>query len=145
MSQGWLNRQLPGLPVLPITTLLRGENGLEVTAANGSKIPYKGYVEVKCSLAESPGTEVTIPMLVTQGNGEQPIIGYNVIEELIKCEHQHDKDTTESDTRTTAKSYESYLSHSQIRQYSSTGRVGEVSRPRYSWHSQDYQEGHHHP
>lgn len=66
------------------------------TAANGSKIPYKGYVEVKCSLAESLGTEVTVPMLVTQGDGEQPIIGYNVIEELIKYEPQHDKDTTES-------------------------------------------------
>ena len=60
---------------------------LNLTAVNGSVIPYIGWVEVRVKLippsSHSNQGELTIPFLVTSETLDCPILGYNVIEELV--------------------------------------------------------------
>lgn len=62
------------------------EGTLELSAANGTSIPYKGWMISAC-----PGmlwlewvTDLSryVPFLVASGDNEHPIIGFNMIEEL---------------------------------------------------------------
>ncbi|CAB4044519.1 Hypothetical predicted protein, partial [Paramuricea clavata] len=59
-------------------------SGLNLTAANGTPIPYKGWVEARFRLNREDEKEVTVPFLVTPEQLEQPIIGYNVIELFLQ-------------------------------------------------------------
>ena len=57
---------------------------LELVAANGTKIPYLGFIEVKFQLAKSEGSEVLqVSMLVTPKPQLLPLIGFNVIQETV--------------------------------------------------------------
>ena len=57
---------------------------LELVAANGTKIPYLGFIEVKFQLAKSEGSEVLqVPMLVTPKPQLLPLIGFSVIQETV--------------------------------------------------------------
>lgn len=85
VSKTWLNSNLPGIQLQNIASLLDHGDRLDLTAANGGKIQYEGYVEVGFSLKGRSEPQLTVPMLVTPGDLEQPIIGYNVIEELVKA------------------------------------------------------------
>ena len=57
---------------------------LELTTANGSKLLYNGWVKMDFQLLNSNGDPLEVPMLVTDFELDRHIIGYNVIEELIK-------------------------------------------------------------
>ena len=81
VSEDLLTRVLPGIPIKDISELLDAE--LNLTAANGTKIPYKGWVEFRFRLS-SPESELLVPFLVTEEVLEMPLIGYNVIEEIMK-------------------------------------------------------------
>jgi hypothetical protein len=75
----------------PIKQILRSlselvKTDLKLTAANGSVIPYIGWVELAFTLS-SKNTQVRVPFLVTTETIEYPIIGYNVIEEIVTNEH----------------------------------------------------------
>ena len=62
---------------------------LELTTANGTVLPYLGWVNVKCELkGDTKGTSIIdLPMLVTESTLDHPIIGYNVLEQLVsKCD-----------------------------------------------------------
>ena len=48
---------------------------LNLTAANGTTIPYKGLIETKFRLNKDDLAEVTVPFLVTPEQLEQPIVG----------------------------------------------------------------------
>ena len=54
---------------------------LNLTAANGTKIAYNGWVEIEVRLTSSSKDEpsVMVPFLITND-----IMGYNVIEELVQ-------------------------------------------------------------
>ncbi|CAB4010282.1 Hypothetical predicted protein [Paramuricea clavata] len=56
---------------------------LTLMAANGNTIPYTGWVELNFQVGES---EYALPVLflVTNENVELPLVGFNVIEHLIK-------------------------------------------------------------
>jgi hypothetical protein len=62
------------------------ETDLKLTAANGSVIPYIGWVELAFTLS-SKNTQVRVPFLVTTETIEYPIIDYNVTEEIVTNEH----------------------------------------------------------
>ena len=59
---------------------------LNLTAANGTKIAYSGWVEIEVRLTSSSKDEpsVIVLFLITNENLEYPILGYNVIEELVQ-------------------------------------------------------------
>ena len=85
-SKCWKEVNLPNEPVRDIIELL-GEEDLSLQAANGTKIEYDGWIEVEFQLAGEDGSSepLTVPILIgSQDNQEHLIIGFNVIEEVIK-------------------------------------------------------------
>ncbi|PFX27046.1 Transposon Ty3-G Gag-Pol polyprotein [Stylophora pistillata] len=58
---------------------------LNLEAMNGTNILFDGWIEVEFKLAGDVTTanEVTVPVLVGQKEQEYPIIGFNVIEEVL--------------------------------------------------------------
>ena len=87
MTQEMFEERLPGTAVKDISELINV--GLDLTAANGIKIPFIGWADVRVRLP-SPTKEgqVHVPFLVTVDRLEMPILGYNVIEELVKMDSQ---------------------------------------------------------
>ena len=82
VSKEWVDTNLPDKKIQNINELLGVE--LELVAANGTKIPYLGFIEVKFQLAKSEGFEVLqVPILVTPKPQLLPLIGFNVIQETV--------------------------------------------------------------
>jgi hypothetical protein len=61
---------------------------LEINAANGTAIPCTGWVELEFRLLSSGREETTVmvPFLITSEELNYPIVGYNVIKEIVKCD-----------------------------------------------------------
>ena len=84
VSRRWLKKHFPGKKIESVSDFLEreGVKELKLTAANATEIKLDGVVVVQFSLKE--GEEgFAVPMLVTSENLAQPILGYNVIEDLI--------------------------------------------------------------
>ena len=56
---------------------------LDLTAANGTSIPYKGFVELTFKLKYEQDA-IFVPFLVTTEDISLPLVGYNVIELCVK-------------------------------------------------------------
>ena len=70
--------------IRPISELLDDSDNLKLTAANGSAIPYDGWVEVEFSLmSDETSKKIQAPLLVTSDSLDYPIILYNVIDEFV--------------------------------------------------------------
>ena len=80
VSEDLLKRIMPDVLIRNISELVDTE--LNLTAANGTTIPYKGWVELKFRLS-SPESELLVPFLVTEEILETPLVGYNVIEVIV--------------------------------------------------------------
>ena len=82
------------LIIQDIKDLLQITVDLELTTANGTKLPYSGWVKIDFELINS-GVNLTnaleVPMLVTEFSLDQPIIGHNVIEEMVKNNNAPDE------------------------------------------------------
>ena len=96
--KSWLGEYLPSLKPRNIAELLGEEAGLNLMGANGGPIPFHGLVEVQLQLTSGTqsSTPLTVPLLVARSDLEYPIIGYNVIEEVIKSPDQMGEDSAES-------------------------------------------------
>lgn len=89
MSETWKSKNLPDAKILPISDLLSDDELLDLRAANGSEIPFQGWVEVNLSLydpkTKTPGSdEILVPVLVSRDIIQRPIIGFNAIEEIMR-------------------------------------------------------------
>ena len=84
MTKGMLGEKLPGTVVRDISELINV--GLDLMAANGTKIPFIGWADVRVQLPSSTEEklEVHVPFLITLDRLEMPILGCNVIEELLR-------------------------------------------------------------
>lgn len=73
--------------------LLERDQNLRLTDANGTPLPYDGWVATQFQLLNG-GKVLTAPMLVTTQEMQSPITGYNVTEEDVKqyC-HEWPEDT----------------------------------------------------
>ena len=93
MTKGMLEEKLPGTAVRNISELIRV--GLDLTAANGTKIPFIGWADVRVRLPSCQGEaqDVHFPFLITIDRLEMQILGYNVIEELVKMSSPADEPT----------------------------------------------------
>ena len=59
--------------------------GLDLKTANGTDLPYKGWVELTFSLAEENSqSSLQVPFLVAKDSLDMPVVGFNVIEEITK-------------------------------------------------------------
>ena len=78
----WVRRFSPGTDVRDIAELL-GMDGLDLKTANGTDLPYKGWVELTFTLAEENSQHsLQVPFLVAKDSIDMPIVGFDVIEEI---------------------------------------------------------------
>lgn len=73
------------------------EEALDLSAANGTDIPYEGWMGIEFTLPKNAVSgmsdkPVLVPILVASSGFERPIIGFNVIEELAQ------RDSSEAST-----------------------------------------------
>ena len=89
-----LRNHFPLVEIQDIKDLQESTVDLELTTANGTKLPYSGWVKIDFELINS-GVNLTnaleVPMLVTEFSLDQPIILYNVIEEMVKNNNAPDE------------------------------------------------------
>lgn len=85
IDEDWRKKYLPTRDVQPLSEIVGPSAGLEVFAINGEIIPFSGWVEATVSLPGHDGTRysVQVPFLVSQLQLERPLLGFNVISELI--------------------------------------------------------------
>ena len=84
VDRKWVDKHFPGKAIDTVSEFLEreGVRDLKLKAANTTEIKLDGVVVVQFSLKE--GEEgIAVPMLVACEEISQPILGYNVIEELI--------------------------------------------------------------
>lgn len=87
INEEWRVSHLPHTTVHSMEEILGGGT-LVGKAINQTPIPFIGWVEVKFQLGEEEASqpELLVPMLVSHDPGvaEEPIVGYNVIKQLLK-------------------------------------------------------------
>ena len=85
IDRAWKETHLPHLEAKPITELMLEEDELGVYAVNGDLIPFDGWVAVTVNLPgnEDPNLLISVPFLVSSMPLERPLLGFNVVEELI--------------------------------------------------------------
>ena len=80
VSKHWVEKFLVGKEVRPISDLL-ADVDLKLCAANGTDIPFLGWISCEFQLKNS--TELlSVPFLVSKQELDYPFIVYNIIEEL---------------------------------------------------------------
>ncbi|KAL6468412.1 hypothetical protein MHYP_G00240890 [Metynnis hypsauchen] len=85
LDRKWRQMYLPDHTVRPLSELM-GTKPLSVLAVNGETVPFDGWVEVTVNLPgnSDPDLSIQVPFLVGSMPLERPILGFNVIEQLIK-------------------------------------------------------------
>lgn len=93
VGREWVAKMLPKLKILPLNTLLT-DHPLEVSAANGTGVPFEGWAEVDLQVcSESQGhVAIRVPILIGQSSVHCALLGSNVIAEIIK-ENQEEQGT----------------------------------------------------
>ncbi|CAL9690550.1 unnamed protein product [Knipowitschia caucasica] len=85
INDEWRKKHLPLSILRPLAELL--SEPLVALAANGTEIPYIGWIETEFYLDcdTHPTKTLLVPILVSSDSNvaEQPIIGFNVIEEVV--------------------------------------------------------------
>lgn len=84
-GQMWLKKNLPNIEIQPLESLL-ADSQLHVTAANGTAVPFDGWVEVLLEITSGKQNKIAIkvPLLVSRKCMDCPLLGFNVIEEIIR-------------------------------------------------------------
>ncbi|XP_051793415.1 uncharacterized protein b3gat1b isoform X1 [Acanthochromis polyacanthus] len=84
LERQWVKTYLPDHKVRPLTELL-GQQALNVLAVNGQSLPYDGWVAARVTLPDNsdPDLSIQVPFLVSSVPIDLPLIGFNVIEQLI--------------------------------------------------------------
>lgn len=86
IDREWKNKYLPDIPIRPLSEIIEGEEELKVCAVNGDILPFDGWVAITVNLIgnENPGFSITVPFLVSSLALERPLLGFNVLEEVVR-------------------------------------------------------------
>ena len=84
VGKSWVEQTLPNVKIQPLNSLL-SDSTLDITAANGTAVPFDGWIEVLLEVISQTHGRVAIlvPMLVSRSCVTSPLLGFNVIEEII--------------------------------------------------------------
>ena len=77
----WLREHAPDAELRPISDFLDDGEKIEFKAANNTEVPMLGAVVLNFSLGS---VNFPVPFVVTSGSLAQPIIGFNVMEHVIR-------------------------------------------------------------
>ena len=81
VSEEWLFGNLPDAVICPVSDFLEQDEKIEFLAANNTKVPVKGAVVLEFTIGQE---KFPVPVVVTSGALSNPIIGFNVVEHLIR-------------------------------------------------------------
>lgn len=84
VGRAWVEKALPDVKIQPLESLL-AKQPLEISAANGTEVPYDGWAEIDLQIG-SPSQEqvaIKVPVLISQ-SCTCSLLGSNVIAEIIK-------------------------------------------------------------
>ena len=81
IDREWLKENFPEKPVIDVSEFMGKK--LSVRAANATEIKFDGVVLLKFTLADDDDDGFIVPVLVSSDKVSDPILGYNVIEELV--------------------------------------------------------------
>lgn len=82
VTEEWWRDRLPEVPLQVVEDLIERE--LKVAAANQAEMPYIGWIQIELQLtAKSP--TISVPFLVSTDDLREPIIGSNVIGEVMEA------------------------------------------------------------
>ena len=86
ISRAWKQANLPFKKLRSVDELLQEGKELSLEAINGTDIPFDGWIEVTLRLVgdDADADEHLVPVLVGQQEHDYPIIGFSVIEEILK-------------------------------------------------------------
>ena len=87
LSLDTVKKHFPTKTIRKIEELLEETEEIKLVAANGTPIPYEGWIELEMKLLSDSidGKEsIQVPFLVTKETLDLPIIGFNVICELTR-------------------------------------------------------------
>lgn len=84
VGREWVEKALPHVKIQPLETLLT-DGPLEVSAANGTDVPFNGWMDVTLEIlsASQGSVAVQVPMLVGQNCVGCPLLGSNDMAEMI--------------------------------------------------------------
>ena len=106
LSERFLAKHFPQLKTRDLSELLDKGVDLELRAVNNTTVPYKGFVELDFQLLNGENLSLKVPFLVTDADIDNPLIGYNVIEEIVKLakrnEDSFDSENNEDNELVTA-------------------------------------------
>lgn len=96
VGENWMKKTLPNVPIQPLESLL-SDKPLEISAANGTDVPFEGWADIELQILSKNYGHVTIqvPILVTQNCLNHPILGSNVIAEIIRANKDNDSHITD--------------------------------------------------
>ncbi|KAK2855024.1 hypothetical protein Q7C36_006893 [Tachysurus vachellii] len=81
IDEAWKEEYLPEVPLRDVSNILEAPNTLNLVAANGIDLPYTGYVEVTFRSSSQSLHQAEL-------NLSHPIIGFNVIEQIVSSIEQ---------------------------------------------------------
>uniref|UniRef100_A0AAQ6IVH8 Gypsy retrotransposon integrase-like protein 1 n=1 Tax=Anabas testudineus TaxID=64144 RepID=A0AAQ6IVH8_ANATE len=86
IDRDWKNKYLPYSRVRSLNEIIDNEDELRIYAVNGETLPFDGWVEIKVNLIgnEDPNLSVTVPFLISSCALERPLLGFNVLEEVVR-------------------------------------------------------------
>ncbi|XP_033125542.1 uncharacterized protein LOC117123651 [Anneissia japonica] len=90
LPKDWIQQKAPATSIQPLSTLI---DNIQLKAANGTTIPFDGWVEATLAISSphGKGWSIQVPMLISSVTMGEPIIGYNIIEEWVKEHPAGDK------------------------------------------------------
>lgn len=86
VSRQWKDEYLPDLVLRPLSEIIEEMDELKVCAVNGETIPFDGWVPIMINLpgGEDPSLSISTPVLVSTLSMDKPLIGFNVLEQIIE-------------------------------------------------------------
>lgn len=90
VDRNWKDKYLPEAAVNPLGEIVDDEEQLEVYAVNGDIIPFDGWIALTVNLKgnEDPDLSITVSFLVSSIALERPILGFNILEEMVQRRSQ---------------------------------------------------------
>lgn len=84
VGRAWIEKALPYVKIQPLESLFANQS-LEISAANGTEVPLDGWAEIDLQIcSENHGhVVIRVPLLISK-NCNSPLLGSNVIAEIIK-------------------------------------------------------------
>lgn len=89
VGRAWMKKTLPNVQIQPLQSLLF-DQPLEILAANGTDVPFEGWADVELQVCSQNYGHVTIqvPVLISKNVLNSPLLGSNVIAEMIKTNQE---------------------------------------------------------